>query len=79
VSNDYNLTPLPLAILASWSARDRWPVQVALAALMLWWQPLGLPIPGRAMIFIKMAGLIATGLLLSRRADEQRRRSECSE
>lgn len=71
VSNDYNLTPLPLALLAAWSARDRWPVQLVLVALLLWWQPLSLPIPGGPMMFLKMAGLIAAGAVVIRRAAEQ--------
>lgn len=77
VSNDYNLTPLPLAVLAIWNRDNRWFVHVALAALLLWWQPFHFPLPvtghsplggGRVILFIKLAGLIATGVALVERA-----------
>jgi len=77
VSNDYNLTPLPLAILAVWNRDNRWFVHVALAALLLWWQPFHFPLPvtghsplggGRIFLFIKLAGLFATGAALVERA-----------
>jgi len=72
VSNDYNLTPLPLAVLATWSPRDRWSVHLAIAALILWWQPISLPLPGRVLLFIKLAGLIAAAGILVSRAIELR-------
>jgi hypothetical protein len=70
VSNDYNLTPLPLAILATWSARDGWPIGLVLAALALWWQPFSLPFPGWIILLVKIAGLAAAAAILVRRAQE---------
>ena len=64
IANDYNLTPLPLAILATWSVQSRWSVHLTLAALALWWQPISLPIPGNVLMFIKLAGLIAAAVLI---------------
>jgi len=67
VSNDYNLTPLLLAVLAIWSRDDRWSVHLAFAALVLWWQPFALPLSGRVVMFIKLAGLIAVAVSLASR------------
>ena len=72
VSNDYNLAPLPLAVLAAWSGRDGWKIGLAIAALALWWQPIGLPIPGWITLLIKVAGLVAAAAILVRRASEPR-------
>jgi Glycosyltransferase family 87 len=79
IANDYSLAPLPLAILATWGVCNRWSVHVALGFLLIWWQPVSLPIPGSVLMFIKLAGLIAAAvnlvdhaLQLSRRpADHQ--------
>ena len=68
ISNDYNITPLPLSIIALWSRREPWYVQAALAALLLWWQPVALPLPGRAVMFIKLIGLIAVAMMLVRQS-----------
>jgi len=43
---------------------DKWSVHLAFAALLLWWQPIGLPIPGRIIMFIKLAALIAVAVSL---------------
>ena len=64
ISNDYNLAPLPLAVLALWTRKNPWYVHAALLALLLWWQPLALPLSGRTMMFIKLAGLIAVAVML---------------
>jgi hypothetical protein len=61
VANDYSLTPLVLAVLMIWNREDRWFVHAAFAALILWWQPLALPLPGRVYLFIKLAALMAVG------------------
>ena len=82
VANDYNLTPLPLAVLAIWNREDRWFVHVALAALLLWWQPFHFPLPatgtsplggGRIILFIKIAGLIAVAIAIVGRASKASR------
>jgi hypothetical protein len=68
ISNDYNLTPLPLAALALWSRRYGWPIYAGLLLLAVWWQPIALPLPGRAVHFIKLIGLIAVAAILVRQA-----------
>jgi hypothetical protein len=68
ISNDYNITPLPLSIIALWSRKEPWYVHAALAPLILWWQPMSLPLSGRAVMFIKLAGLIAVAVMLVRRS-----------
>jgi len=76
IANDYNLTPLLLAVLAIWNPRDRWGIHLALAALVLWWQPIGFPISGRIVLFIKLAGLIGlAGSFLSRASELSFRKS----
>lgn len=67
-SNDYNLVSLPLAALAVWDRRDVPTVQLAMALLLIWWQPLALPIGGKALFLIKLAGLYAVGASLAARA-----------
>lgn len=63
VSNDYNLAPLVLAFLALWQGRR--PLNyLVLLVLAFWWQPIGLPIPGKEMFFIKLFGLMGTGGLI---------------
>jgi hypothetical protein len=69
-SNDYNLVFLPVAVLATWSARDPWPVHLALLALLPWWQPFALPIDGPPLFLAKLAALYASGVCLTRRARE---------
>jgi hypothetical protein len=64
VGNDYSLTPLPLVVLAVWNRADRWVVHGAFAALLLWWQPIAVPLPGRIYLFIKLAALMAAGYSL---------------
>jgi len=68
-ANDYNLVPLPLAILATWDRRDPWPAQVALGVMLAWWQPFWLPMGGPALLGIKLAGLYAAGACLAARAN----------
>jgi hypothetical protein len=64
VSNDYNLTPLPLAALALWSLRYNWAIQAGLLSLMLWWQPVALPLSGRTIMFVKIVGLLTVAAML---------------
>ena len=56
VSNDYNLAPLLLVLMAVWQRQHlfNW---VTLAALIVWAQPVGTEIPGIPMMFIKLVGL----------------------
>lgn len=79
VSNDYNLTPLPLAALALWSRQYGWPIYAGLLVLAVWWQPIALPLPGRAVHFVKLVGLITVAAILVRQAraiaDTDRRQS----
>ena len=69
-SNDYNLVPLPLAALAVWDRRDPVLVPMLMTLLLLWWQPLWLPIDGKVILGFKLAGLLAVGLSLATRSDE---------
>ena len=71
VSNDYNLVFLPLAVLAAWDRRDPLLVQVALALLLIWWQPIGMSISGNAFLVIKLLGLGAVAVCLVERTCEQ--------
>ncbi len=70
IANDYSLMFLPLAIVAVVSVRDPWFVRVSMALLLLWWQPIDLPIPAFPLLVIKMLGLIAVGVSLVQRAKE---------
>jgi hypothetical protein len=71
VSNDYNLCFLPLAALALWDRRDPLLVHVAMALLLLWWQPIAISIDGNAVLLLKLLGLMALGVCLVERACEQ--------
>jgi hypothetical protein len=70
IANDYSLIFLPLAAVAASSVRDPLVVRVALALLALWWQPFWLPVPGLLMLAVKLAGLVAVGVSITRRAAE---------
>jgi hypothetical protein len=65
VSNDYNLTPLPLALVAVWDRR-RPSSYLAAGLLVLWCQPLWLPLPTRVLMLAKLAGLIGVAVALAR-------------
>lgn len=69
-SNDYNLVFLPLAALATWDRRDRVFVHMMMGLLLLWWQPLRLPVDGTVIFLTKLAGLWAVGASLTSRARE---------
>jgi hypothetical protein len=71
VSNDYNLFFLPLAALAVWDRRDRVIVHLLMALLLLWWQPIQLPIGATLVFTFKLAGLAAVGTSLVARVREQ--------
>ena len=71
IANDYSLVFLPLAAMAVWDRRDPLMVHVALGLLLLWWQPLAVPIDARLLFLIKFLGLGAVGACLVRRASQQ--------
>lgn len=73
VAVDYNLFFLPMAALAVWDRRDPVIVHVLMGLLLLWWQPLALPIDGRTMLVFKLLGLFAVGISLAGRIREQSR------
>ena len=66
-SNDYNLTTLPLAILAVWDGSDRCVVHLALALSLLWIQPIWLPIDGGVLFDFKLGAIYAVGICLADR------------
>jgi hypothetical protein len=71
IANDYNFYYLPLAALAVWDRRDPLAVHVGMGLLLLWWQPIALPIGGREMFACKMLGFVAVTVSLGRRIAEQ--------
>ncbi|HEV3118779.1 MAG TPA: glycosyltransferase family 87 protein [Gemmataceae bacterium] len=71
VSNDYNLFFLPVAALAVWDRRDRVAVHLLMAFLLLWWQPVQLPIGHALMFCFKLGGVIAIAMCLVTRCREQ--------
>jgi hypothetical protein len=71
VSNDYNVLFLPLAVLTVWDRRDPLMLQASLALLLIWWQPIAMPINAMALFIIKLLGLGAVAVCLVKRASEQ--------
>jgi hypothetical protein len=71
IANDYSLFSLPMAALAIWDRRNPRMVHVAMALMVLWWQPVALPIDGRLVLLIKLAGLGAVGVVLAQQAAAQ--------
>ncbi len=71
ISNDYNLIFLPMAALAVWDRRDPVAVHMLMALLVLWWQPLWLPIDGNLLLAFKLGGLLAVGMSIATRAAER--------
>jgi hypothetical protein len=71
ISNDYNLCFLPLAVLSVWDRKDPLLVHVALALLLIWWQPIKIAIGGKPLLVIKLMGLFAVSVCLVERAYEQ--------
>ncbi len=71
VANDYSLVFLPLAVLASWDRRDPVWVHMALALLLLSWQPWQIDVGARVLIFGKVAAIWAVGISIVGRAREQ--------
>jgi hypothetical protein len=69
-AGDYNLIFLPLAVVAVWDPRDRPAVHMLMALALLALQPLAFTVSGRVLLLCKVAGVVATGLSLVRRAEE---------
>ncbi|HEV2293247.1 MAG TPA: glycosyltransferase family 87 protein [Tepidisphaeraceae bacterium] len=70
VSMDYKLISLPLAALALWHHRDRLLAQALLGVMLLWWQPLALPIDAWTLLLLKFCGLIGVAVCLVDRTRE---------
>jgi hypothetical protein len=70
VANDYSLVVLPLAAFAVCGRRDPLSCRLAILALIVWWQPIRLPIDGRILILLKLAALGSIGVSLIHRARE---------
>ncbi len=70
VSMDYKLISLPLATLAVWHHKDRLLAQTFLAVMLLWWQPLALPIGPWPLLLFKFLGLVGVTICLVNRAKE---------
>jgi hypothetical protein len=68
IANDYSLAFLPIAAVAVYRFADPWRTQVGMALLVLWCQPLRLPIAGEWLLWAKVAGLAAVGAGLVERA-----------
>ena len=70
LANDYNLFFLPIACLASWDRRDPVVAHMLIALMILWWQPVSLPIGGDLLLAFKYGGLVAVAICLNRRVIE---------
>jgi len=68
VANDYTLMFLPLAVMSVCHRRDPLIGFVAIAALVIWWQPVMVNISGRVLILMKLAALLSVGVSLAERA-----------
>jgi hypothetical protein len=79
VSNDYNLFFLPIAALAVWDRRDGVVVHMLMAFLLLWWQPLQLPIGHALMFCFKLGGVLAIAICIVARCREQNALAEQEE
>jgi hypothetical protein len=70
IANDYSLVFLPLAVVAVYGRRDPLLVHVAMALLLLPMQPIALPLNPFLLLSFKLAGVLAVGAMLVRRARE---------
>jgi hypothetical protein len=71
IANDYNLLFLPLAALAVWDRRDRVAVHVLMGAVLIWWQPIALPVSPQFLFYCKLVSLGVVAVSLCSRAQEQ--------
>lgn len=71
VANDYSLFFVPLAALAAWDRRDPVPVHVALGFMLLWAQPVRLPVGADLLLGLKLLAVYGTAAALVNRAREQ--------
>jgi hypothetical protein len=69
IANDYSLAPFPLAAVAVVGMNDPLPLRLSLLPLLLWWQPISLPISGIVVLVIKLVGVAAVGVALTLRAE----------
>ncbi len=65
IAMDYKLIFLPLAILSTWDHRDPWFVHVLVLPILLYFQPLKLPIAVWPLFAMKVAALVGAGLSLA--------------
>jgi hypothetical protein len=71
ISIDYNLVFLPLAVIGVWDRRDPVFVHLSMAFMLLWAQPLGVPIGPILLLGFKYVTLTAVAVSLAIRAREQ--------
>jgi hypothetical protein len=79
IANDYSLIFLPLTALAVWDRKDPWPLQVLMLPVLLWWQPLALPVSGKLFWYAKLLSLAVVAVSLQRRAREQRQVNQAAD
>jgi hypothetical protein len=70
MSYDYNLFFLLLAILCLWDRSDPILVHILMLSVLIWWQPISLPIKPELFISLKLFALVPVTLLLILRAKE---------
>lgn len=71
VANDYSLFFLPLAALAVWDRRDKVFVHVLMAFMLIWWQPIRLPVSIEFLYYSKLVSLGSVAFILVIRALDQ--------
>jgi hypothetical protein len=71
IANDYSLFFLPLAALAVWDRRDKVFIHVLMAFMLIWWQPIWLPVSSKFLYYCKLVSLGSAALILVIRAWEQ--------
>jgi hypothetical protein len=76
VANDYSLFFLPLAALAVWDPRDKKFIHILMVLMLIWWQPIWLPISAKFLWLSKLISLGSVGLILVFRAWEQNGEAE---
>jgi hypothetical protein len=71
IANDYSLFFLPLAALTVWDRRDKVFIHVLMAFLLIWWQPIRLPVSSKLLYYCKLVSLGSVALVLVIRVREQ--------
>jgi hypothetical protein len=73
VSYDYNLIFFPVLAVAAWDLSDPWFLQLLLAPVLIYWQPVALShVPMELLLLIKLMALVGLGICVCRRAAESR-------